>query len=37
MKGTVLTFDGIAPKAKLQYSESHDAVSGFVDLDEFGN
>lgn len=32
----VLTFDGMALKSKLQYSEACDEVKGFVDLGEFG-
>ena len=32
----VLTFDGMALKSKLQYSEAHDKINGFVDLGEFG-
>lgn len=35
-KYCILTFDGMALKSKLQYFESSDTVSGFVDLGEFG-
>ena len=34
-KFCVLTFDGMALKSKLQYVESKDKITGFVDLDEF--
>ena len=33
----VLTFDGMALKAKLQYLVSHDKIFGFVDLADFSS
>ena len=36
-KCCIVTFDGMALKSKLQYSECQDIISGFVNLDEFGD
>jgi hypothetical protein len=36
-KFCIVTYDGMALKAKLQYEEHKDKIAGFVDLDEFGS